>query len=221
MMPDIVQCDSCTQVIASEKPRLQCLTCPNYDLCANCALGGKFTGEHLLSHRTQIYFVSGGKGVSPVVAGDLSLVFAIPESRAGACSPPPLPSRRSLASPPPLPPRRASTASDQRSRRASASPTLSTNPPRPAPSTTPRRTSQQWSALFDGNMDVTPFGEMLFAAVFNHLDTSHTGYLSPEAYSRFLDDQGYQLHDNACELLPLLEPPTKDKLTRSPQGKRT
>ncbi|KAF8911730.1 hypothetical protein CPB85DRAFT_1252932 [Mucidula mucida] len=40
----------------------------------------------------------------------------------------------------------------------------------------------------------------------NHLDTSHTGYLSPEAYSRFLDDQGYQLHDNAWKANLIQDP---------------
>ncbi|KAF9030117.1 hypothetical protein BDZ89DRAFT_1159500 [Hymenopellis radicata] len=82
----------------------------------------------------------------------------------------------------------------QRGQQVSTSPTLSTNPSRPpttiaplsSPPPVPRRTSLKWSALFDGNMDVTLMGEMLLAAVFTHLDTSYSGYLSPEAYSGFL-----------------------------------
>lgn len=53
-----------------------------------------------------------------------------------------------------------------------------------------------WGPLFDDYMNVTAVGDVFFNTIFTFLDPSYTGYLTPEAYSRFLDDQGYLLHEN-------------------------
>ncbi|KAF8891553.1 hypothetical protein CPB85DRAFT_1566207 [Mucidula mucida] len=202
MVSDIAQCDFCTLFIPSDKPRLQCLTCPNYDLCAQCALGSKSNGEHLLSHPTQTYSISGGQGVQPVVSDDLTLVYAvpvIPMMSAPSSSPspsPPTPSSRRTSS---IRSRRISQ-SPPPPRSVAPQPISPPSPPAlPAPVSTKRsrrRTSSNWSTLFDSEMEVTEMGEMFFAAIFTHLDPSYSGYLTPEAYSGFLDDLGYELHEN-------------------------
>ncbi|KAK0245426.1 hypothetical protein EDD85DRAFT_943853 [Armillaria nabsnona] len=46
-------------------------------------------------------------------------------------------------------------------------------------------------------MEVTAVGDLFFNAIFTYIDPSYTGYLTPEGYSRFLDDQGYLLHENS------------------------
>ncbi len=56
-----------------------------------------------------------------------------------------------------------------------------------------------WGPLFDDYMEVTAVGDLFFNAIFTYLDPSYTGYLTPEAYSHFLDDQGYLLHENVCK----------------------
>jgi hypothetical protein len=47
-------------------------------------------------------------------------------------------------------------------------------------------------------MDPTPVFTQLLDAIFVYLDTGRTGYLVPEAYSRFLIDQGYVGQENTC-----------------------
>ncbi|CZT45774.1 uncharacterized protein RSE6_06120 [Rhynchosporium secalis] len=49
---------------------------------------------------------------------------------------------------------------------------------------------EKWEALFDGDSTPTPIFVALMSTIFNHLDTDHTGFLSPETYSDFLDTQG-------------------------------
>ncbi|KAJ7494860.1 hypothetical protein B0H11DRAFT_920258 [Mycena galericulata] len=65
-------CNSCRTVIRATNPRLQCLTCPgrggSYDLCAVCALGERFAGEHTRTHPTVFFLACGGPNKTPVVA---------------------------------------------------------------------------------------------------------------------------------------------------------
>ena len=58
-------CDGCTESIPAHKARIQCQECPNYDLCANCAILGTTTGAHLSSHRTVLHRASGFATVPP------------------------------------------------------------------------------------------------------------------------------------------------------------
>ncbi|KAK0446435.1 uncharacterized protein EV420DRAFT_1570613 [Desarmillaria tabescens] len=199
MIPSHINCDSCSQAILPSKPRVHCLTCTDYDLCADCALSERFTGQHDSSHRTQIYQLSGGGDLPPSLSDTVSLTYTSPVHQSPTpSSPPPLPPRRqSSGPPPPLPPRSNSGSS------ASGRPTPSTVPPSPhIPPTNPPNGSADrsemltWSPLFDDYMDVTTVGDLFFNAIFTYLDPSYTGYLTPEVYSRFLDDQGYLLHEN-------------------------
>jgi hypothetical protein len=56
----------------------------------------------------------------------------------------------------------------------------------------------KWELLFEADHTPTPIFVALMSTVFSHLDPQHTGYLSPEVYSGFLDVQGYPLFGNIC-----------------------
>ncbi|KAJ7461183.1 hypothetical protein FB451DRAFT_1371420 [Mycena latifolia] len=61
-------CDGCSRSIAATDPRIHCLDCSDYDLCANCAVGEQFTGDHTAAHRTRVFKTSGGGGQGPVLS---------------------------------------------------------------------------------------------------------------------------------------------------------
>ncbi|KAJ6511739.1 hypothetical protein DFH09DRAFT_1374398 [Mycena vulgaris] len=48
-------CDSCARPIAPSDPRIRCLECPEYDLCADCAIGERFTQAHAAAHSTLVF----------------------------------------------------------------------------------------------------------------------------------------------------------------------
>lgn len=50
----------------------------------------------------------------------------------------------------------------------------------------------KWESLFATDSTPTPIFIALMSTLFAHLDPDHTGYVSPEVYSSFLDIQGYQ-----------------------------
>ncbi|KAJ7117249.1 hypothetical protein C8R43DRAFT_1037764 [Mycena crocata] len=118
MAPTYFGCDSCQRTIPSTDPRIHCLDCDEFDLCANCALGERFTGAHLPTHRTCVFKMSGG-GAQASVTGSIGIVYGAPTPVAAAAptqpilsppmSPPPnvnsplppLPQRVAAVSPPP------------------------------------------------------------------------------------------------------------------------
>jgi hypothetical protein len=181
-IPDIFKCDSCTQAIAPADPRIRCLICRNYDLCANCAIGERFTGGHLASHQTQVYKESGGiDGHLPVLSRN-TIKYTVSPSPSGhdprqTNTPQPNPMHPANSrSPPPLPTR-----------------------PRPVrASNNPPASEYQWQPFFLADMSPTPTFVTLCNDIFTYLDSSNSGFLTPETYSRFLDDQGYLLSDNPC-----------------------
>lgn len=164
-------CDSCRQTIPVVNPRVHCLVCPDYDLCANCYLGERCTQGHVIGHAAQVFKQSGGNGAQPVPASN-------PTS-------PPLPAR----GPPPLPSR-------------------SVNAQTAFPSTSPlaangATTTPGWQPWFSPDSSPTPAFTTLINDIFTHLDPSNVGNLVPETFSRFEDDMGRLLHENAC-MLPLI-----------------
>jgi hypothetical protein len=60
----------------------------------------------------------------------------------------------------------------------------------------------KWEPLFEEDSTSTPNFIALMSTIFSHLDPDHTGYLSPEIYSGFLDVQGYKLEANICKFHP-------------------
>jgi len=57
----------------------------------------------------------------------------------------------------------------------------------------------KWEPLFENDGTPTPIFVALMSTVFSHLDPRHTGYLTPEIYSGFLDVQGVALEENVCK----------------------
>ncbi|MBA7581814.1 hypothetical protein ES708_23725 [subsurface metagenome] len=58
----------------------------------------------------------------------------------------------------------------------------------------------KWEPLFEEDSSTpTPIFVALMSTVFAHLDPRHTGYLSPEVYSGFLDLQGVETSNNICK----------------------
>ncbi|KAG4436335.1 hypothetical protein IFR05_008188 [Cadophora sp. M221] len=51
---------------------------------------------------------------------------------------------------------------------------------------------EKWEALFGANSTPTPIFVALMSTIFSHLDPEHTGFLSPEIYSHFLETQGWK-----------------------------
>ncbi|KAH6723579.1 hypothetical protein BKA61DRAFT_453736, partial [Leptodontidium sp. MPI-SDFR-AT-0119] len=49
---------------------------------------------------------------------------------------------------------------------------------------------EKWEALFDSESTSTPIFVAFMSTIFSHLDPKHTGFLSPEIYSQFLETQG-------------------------------
>ncbi|KAJ7023496.1 hypothetical protein C8F04DRAFT_180102 [Mycena alexandri] len=132
-------CNACSQPIAATDPRIRCLECDEYDLCANCAISERFSGGHVASHSTSVFKMSGGGAQVPVVAST-KIVHAspsplTPSSQLVSPTPirQPLPSisslpsqHRSLSQPisstPPILPARQSTVSTRSSVADSTSP---------------------------------------------------------------------------------------------------
>ncbi|KAK0245432.1 hypothetical protein EDD85DRAFT_800944 [Armillaria nabsnona] len=78
MIPSHINCNSCSLAILPSKPRVHCLSCLDYDLCADCPLCERSTGQRDSSHRTQIYRVSGGGDLPPLLSEIVSLTYIIP-----------------------------------------------------------------------------------------------------------------------------------------------
>ncbi|KAJ7330942.1 hypothetical protein DFH08DRAFT_310734 [Mycena albidolilacea] len=126
----------------------------------------------------------------------------VPDLRAAASPPPVHPKRASIGPPLPVRPQRYPTASTL----ASVAVSAHTMPPRDADSPPPQERPQSqtqpasgWGPFFTDNMDPTPVFTQLLDAIFVYLDTGRTGYLVPEAYSRFLIDQGYVGQENTWQ----------------------
>lgn len=177
-------CDSCGQPIAPSNPRIHCQICRDYDLCANCALGDRFNNQHLASHQVQLYKQSGGANGEQAILSQNTITFAQPPPYAPSPSfpgPSTFSNGHGLSSPPPpLPPRRPGFVSGNG-----------------AP---PRMVDQRWQPFFLPDMTPTPTFTTLLNDIFSYLDSSNSGYLVPEAYSRFLDDLGYVGQENSCKM---------------------
>jgi hypothetical protein len=92
---------------------------------------------------------------------------------------------------PPPPPK-----SDHQRQRIERVDSTTSSYPRPA----------KWESLFEpDDMTPTPIFIALMSTLFSHLDPMHTGYLSPEVYSRFLKVLGHLLSKNICGFQTRLE----------------
>lgn len=179
-------CDSCGLSILPTNPRVHCLVCADYDLCANCALGERFTQGHLGGHQTSIFKQCGGGGQNPMPAAiNYAAAPAPPQSPPGFSQPPPpVYQSHPQAPPPPVPARQPN------------SPSYGPGPTSPPP---PANAMTGWQPFFYPDSAPTPLFVQLMNDIFSYLDPRNTGNLVPETFSRLLDDMGYQTHENACK----------------------
>lgn len=173
-------CDSCHTFIVPLNPRVRCLVCADYDLCAICALGERFTPGHTGDHSTQVFKYCGGNGQAPVPAS--SYTTTVPPA-----TPYSLPQYTETSVP-----------SETRQ------PDLSgPENPRPAANYPPPEGSRQpgqWEPWFHPDSSPTEAYTTLMNDIFSLLDPTNVGNLVPETFSRFLDDMGYLPHENSCTL---------------------
>ncbi|KAK7052740.1 ZZ-type domain-containing protein [Favolaschia claudopus] len=192
--PTIVnfQCDACAQTIGSSSSRVHCLTCPDFDLCASCALGERFgLGSHMSSHPTEIYRISGDSTVSPV-RSTAAITYIDVSSTSGRMGPSVTTTGGTTSnfSAPNVVHTGISTPGISTFGGTAAGGTTSTN------TTTSPSSPGGWSAFFYADMNPTPIYTALMNAIFDHLDTARTGFIPPEKYSQLLDDMGYAVHEN-------------------------
>ena len=91
----LYRCSACGDAIAAHKVRVQCQTCPDYELCADCAILGSATGYHSFTHETTLHRTSG----------------QAPQKEQTSRLPPALAPGKSTMSRPPLPPKHQATDS--------------------------------------------------------------------------------------------------------------
>ncbi|KAJ7662616.1 hypothetical protein DFH06DRAFT_1296249 [Mycena polygramma] len=179
-------CDGCEQSIPSTSPRVHCLSCPDHDLCAQCALGERFGREHTGAHPTAVYRISGDSVTSPVLSQAwityATSGTALTHQHSSSANSPGSPIGGTTFNPQPYSP--ASITAGGTISSVSVG------------STTAAAVPDGWSPFFDADMNPTPTFTALMRAIFTHLDPAGTGVLPPEGYSRLLDDMGYPLYEN-------------------------
>ncbi|KAJ6451362.1 hypothetical protein C8R47DRAFT_1030825 [Mycena vitilis] len=199
MAPTHFFCDVCKTSIELQDPRIHCLDCPDYDLCAKCALSGRHSDTHSVGHRTQVLKTSGGGAVAPALSSARIIYDEVP-APAGISS---VQAGYAPASPPPLPPRRFSgVPAHQSISNVSTLSSVGTGGHSPG----------GWAPFFTVDMSPTPVFVKLMTAILAYLDTGRTGHLVPEAFSRFLDDQAYIGEANTWKsnLIPQVGQVTED-----------
>ncbi|KAJ7347192.1 hypothetical protein DFH08DRAFT_1001873 [Mycena albidolilacea] len=145
-------CDECTTMIPGISARVHCLTCPDYDICADCALTERFGGNHTTAHPAEVYRISGDSTLEPVRSQTVVTYASPPSISRGGTS-------------------------------------VGEAPAGVGP-------SDGWGLFFDVDLNPSPAYSALMAAIFGNLDSARTGFLAPEAYSRFMDDMCYPLAEN-------------------------
>ncbi|CAK5284791.1 unnamed protein product [Mycena citricolor] len=190
-------CDACQILIPGTAPRAHCLVCPDHDLCAACTLGERFVSPHAAGHAMQVYRVSGDNATA-VVKGNWVLGYG-------------------TASPSPVPVASSSIESSSAAGGTSVGGTSfggtatgvggtsvgvitsggiiagETSSPAPASPSAPNG----WGQFFlPADLSHTQIYAELIMTIFGYLDTTRSGFLAPEGYSRLLDDMGYPVHEN-------------------------
>ncbi|KAJ7310015.1 hypothetical protein DFH08DRAFT_974614 [Mycena albidolilacea] len=85
MSPGYFGCNVCLRPILPADPRIQCLDCQEYDLCANCAVGGdEFSSGHHPTHRMCVFRSSGGGAQAPVASSSVAIVYRIAKTPSNA-----------------------------------------------------------------------------------------------------------------------------------------
>ncbi|KAJ6580405.1 hypothetical protein DFH09DRAFT_1360534 [Mycena vulgaris] len=206
-------CDACGQAIPGVSPRVHCLACPDHDLCATCALGERFGGQHTAAHATTVYRVSGDATVQPLLS-QASISYTR-STNAGATPSANFHQFSSTA---------GTTLGGSVSEGGTASTVSSAGSTYPshnfgappasvslggtAASVQP---SHGWTPFFDTEMNPTSIFIAVMGALFAQRDRAGTGFLAPEVYSRLLDDMGYPVEENVWKSRLGPETPTQPR----------
>ncbi|KAL4754329.1 hypothetical protein BDW72DRAFT_200810 [Aspergillus terricola var. indicus] len=204
----LYKCTSCNETIQSTRPRLSCASCsPRMTLCANCYVVGIYPSQHQddESHSLSLHIQSGFLPVPPPPPPRIQLV-----SRSlSAYGPPrrrPIPTTNTYSDVPPhMPPRPTKSETETRSEVED----LERRPPKSFPprvleseqqqipdqeppeySEKPLPTARGWTPLLTEEMKPSLSFTRMMEELFQHLDSQHTGFLSPEVYSQYIEACG-------------------------------
>ncbi|CZR68646.1 uncharacterized protein PAC_18545 [Phialocephala subalpina] len=170
-------CDGCRQQIPPQKARIHCQTCLDYDSCTNCYVLGQFSGNHTAQHPLTLVRNSGVSGqLHPSPQSDL-----VPSSGNG---------QRGVG------PQPAGNAPLQRQQNNRQPPSYA-----PKASNPPNGQNGPWTPLFNPDSSPAPIFVAMMQQIFSYLDPSLTGSLTPEAYSPFMEAQGYSAQQNIFEYI--------------------
>lgn len=185
-------CDSCKQAILPDHPRIHCLICYNYDLCASCGLGEQYSGNHVAAHHALIYKCSGSYDESPVPATPVNYVNV---ASGAVVQPAQVVPAHDAVSPVPTAsatPGRDFLTGDLDSTTLFQDMSLSSG----KASTIANR--GKWAPFFLPDTTPTETFKDLVDNIFQYLDSAQKGYIKPETLSRFEEDLSHVGKDNIC-----------------------
>jgi hypothetical protein len=193
-------CDGCTTPIPGTSARVHCLTCPDYDACANCALAERFGGTHTAAHPTEVYRMSGtGDSTVQPVRSRAVVTYTMPGAANAAYAAPPAYTSPGTSQGGTFAGQSVPGGVDDNISGATTGGTTAGGMATSA-ATGP---TDGWGPFFDADLNPSPAYTALMSTIFGYLDSARTGFLPPEAYSRFADDMGYPTHENICKLRQL------------------
>ena len=176
-------CNSCKISIGPACPRIRCLVCHDFHLCANCAIGENLPYGHLGWHAIELYKESGYSSGDSAVLSQVTISYTSRNSRLS--QPVNLKSLQIRCSPP--------------SPVLSSSDITSLIPTKAVHQQDIPLSSSGWGPFFLPDMTPTLTYTSLANEIFTYLDPQNVGILVPEALSRFLDDMGYLSDENYCK----------------------
>lgn len=186
-------CGGCKETIPSQKARIECQICLNYNSCANCAILGEATGDHSARHPTTLIRLSGVDSAIPSHNNHNADNPSTTQQRPWQTSFPTLPARTHSCQAHHRPYQSHDPANCRQ-----YEPTNSIEPIAAPPQESSLEKSG-WMSFFNSDWTPSPTYAALMREVFHYLDSSHCGCLMPESYSAFQEAQGCPLEHNVCE----------------------
>jgi hypothetical protein len=191
--PRTFYCDSCKQTILPEHPRIHCLICYNYDLCATCGLGEQYSGNHVAGHHALIYKRSGCFDESPVPATPVKYVNVA--CGAGAQLAQVAPAHAAAS---PSVPTTTSTPGQDFLTGDLDNATLFQGMSLNSGTTSTIASGGKWGPFFLADTTPTQIFKDLVDNIFRYLDSAKKGYIEPETLSRLEEDLSHAGKDNLC-----------------------
>ncbi len=173
-------CGVCNTALPSNRARVRCRVCPDYDSCADCHVTESVSGTHLVEHDYEVYIHD-----RPALVKERGAVtFKDPE-----------PNVRSVSTVNGLEPNVPEDASKKSPFGAAAA------PPAAGASTYLEVAASEtyWGQLLTPAKTPSPIFSRLIAAVFAHFDAASAGVLQPGEFCALMFASGY----TADQFLPL------------------